>query len=381
MTSSSIEQHIDPSTTPKDLHVKIGKNKQNAAKAKKLKKIQTQHRHNVKTVDKVSPTKSGASTSVYQERNTGSVVITIRLLKMESARSFEDAANIEGDLHSKFNRSTVDKTQMKCETDNSVASDVLHKNTRNAHENSIQNQNNSYKMDNNNSCVNLNNQRDLSEDHRLKLKYLNTVLTSNSVNYDNGNNDKHGFNERHSIKNEPTLRSEVSICDKVQTNCTSQSEQPASNGMINSLSQALNTFNMTDKLQSGELSSSHNAELAKITKLRTLPDSPSAVISSNLISSVSPYPHHFPIANIIRSDCLKAMVDERKYFFTLLHFIIYSVLFSCCADRKLIQFWLIDHNPDVYSTQFLESFIVCLNKPKFQLIKFDSLPFQPTNKQ
>lgn len=327
MTSSSIEQHIDPSTTPKDLHVKIGKNKQNAAKVKKLKKTQTQHRHNVKTVDKVAPTKSGASTSVYQERSTGSVVITIRLLKMESARSFEDA-NIEGDLHSKFNRSTVDKTQLKCETNNLLASDVLHKNTRNAHENSIQNQNNSYKMDNNNSCVHLNNQSELN----LK-KYLNTVFTSNLVNCDNGNNDKHGFNERHSIKNEPTLRSEVSICDKVQTNCTSQSEQPASNGMVNSLSQALNTFNMTDKQQSGDMSSSHNAELAKITKLRTLPDSPSAVISSNLISSVSPYPHHFPIANIIRSDCLKAMVNERKCFSTLFHFIIYSVLFSYCTAR------------------------------------------------
>lgn len=343
MMSSSIEQHIDPSTTAKDLQVKIGKNKQIASKAKKLKKEQTQNRRNGKLVETIntSAKKSGASTSAAttnQERNTGAVVITIRLLKMESARSFEDANHAGNDNnHSKLNGPPMDKTQIKCEN-KSATDDVAlqQQNNRHIHENSNkQNQNNNFNVDNNNVSLN---QSDAN--YRLR-EYFSTVLTNNLVNCDNGNNDDSGLNEQqqqqrrrqHSIKNEHVnhaLRSEVSICDKVQLNCTSQLEQPTSNGMmVNSLTQAINTINLTDKLS--------NDVSASKTKLRSHPDCKNAVISSNLISKVSPYPHHFPIANIIRSDCLNAIVGERKSIFLFSYiylstYCMYDVRSSCVCS-------------------------------------------------
>lgn len=328
MMSSSIEQHIDSSTTAKDLQVKIGKNKRIASKTNKLKKRNIKCLETTTTTTAIVPTKTkliatsksdAINLLANQDRSTGTVVITIRLLKMESVRSFDAAASISGDLTQNNNCSkldclpTVDKPKLK-------PSEVSHKNNRNQYENSSkqkrkqQHKNHNLKSDNNNVSSN---QIDNLVPANCQLKeHLGTVIKNNRVNVGADNeNDGHG-NKRHSITTKhlnPALHSEVPICDKVQINCTSQMNELPSNKMVNCLTQTINTINLTDsKLSTDANQLPLGTDAITQIKTRSLPDSENSTISSNLISSVSPYPHHFPIANIIRSDCLNAIVGERK---------------------------------------------------------------------
>lgn len=379
---SSIEQHSKRSTTAEDLQVKSRKNRQAAAiNVKKLKKEQNQrcdvnnsnirrsssnnnssnsNSHHIKAI---AQTKSVASTStVNQDRSAGSVVITIRLLKMESARSF-DGANVVGHdeaqndnySNNQHNNNNINYSSsarpaaavQHSERNNTAAAaatarDYTHTYV-NLQENSNQNQMNSFSVDNNNVVLN-----------RSEFGATSTTANVNCIGGGNGgvsgsvsggrvkensvsttiNNlmiyESSGQNERNSIKNQNVncaLRSEASICDKNQANCTSQSEQPSLNA-VNCLAHPLNTITLTDATRSSSFSSPLSLSFSSAAKLsssetnqsllshdtqpKRVQDSSSAFIPSSFIGTVSPYPHHIPIANLIRPDYLNAVADERK---------------------------------------------------------------------
>lgn len=233
--TSSVEHRPKSSTTAKSLQVKNSKN----WPVKKSKKHQ---QSDVKTLE---PNKSLANSST--ERSAGSVVITIRLLKMESAKEFETVASVTGD-------------------DTKIAAN----NTLQMSSNLPQN----HHLDNNSSELNANNW--IKGNGGIQI---NSFINNNS--------------ERNSINRLATttaaLHSEASICDKNQKNCAANDAT-----MVNGLTHPLDAIKLTDiKTDSND---------PKTMK----PDDTSAFISTNLTTTVSPYPHHIPIANFIRTDCLNA---------------------------------------------------------------------------
>lgn len=336
---SSIEQHSKRSTTAQDLQVKSRKNRQIATNAKKLKKEQTQRcdvsnsnsNGNSKGIIKATAqTKSAVASesAANQERSAGSVVITIRLLKMESSRNFGDANVVSNDgiqndnysnKHNNNNgfssngRQAQHEYNSKTSMTNNLSS---HTYVNLQQENSNHNQNHSFSVDNNNLILNQ------CEFGASTMRQSHCVVGGNDdginslMMHESGGNKSNNSgqnNERNSIKNQNVncaLRSEASICDKNQAICTSQSEQPSSNAVNCHLVHPLNTITLTDRTTaSSSLSSSPDTG---VMKPKPIQDSSSAFIPSNFIGSVSPYPHHIPIANLIRPDYLNAVADERK---------------------------------------------------------------------
>ncbi|XP_031630573.1 uncharacterized protein LOC116345400 [Contarinia nasturtii] len=299
--TNKIEEHGRSSSTARDLQAKIGKNRQKPASAssnaKKLKKEQ----HQPSTKSSITNTSSG-----NKERNAGSVVITIRLLKMESAKNVEtitidDDDEFQTDTFSNKNYSS-DVTHTQCESD-------FPRHYVNVQDvNRTQNQNASYKLDNNNGVLNksdiyapmcTNNIREIDDG----------ITVNNFMICDIGNSGEMEQNIC-STKNQHVncaLRSEAKICDKNLANYTSQSKQPSN--MVNPLTQTFNKITLTDATQSEQhLPQTNNAN------------------TMNLINTVSPYPHHIPIANI-RSDCLNTAIDE--------HFQQAKNGESCCEKHNL----------------------------------------------
>lgn len=346
---SSIEQHSKRSTTADDLQVKSRKNRQTTTNTKKLKKEQNQRNQqrcdvnnrdssiikaNASTKSVASPLSNISTLASNQDRSAGSVVITIRLLKMESSRNFNGASIVNNDENQHDNYSNNNnypsstRSVAQCEGDNGITSTIgdLSHTYVNLQENCNQNQNNSFSVDNNNVVLNQSEIGALSSTQtncgRVKENCVGGTAAAATINnlmiYENsGNKNNSGQNERNSIKNQNVncaLRSEASICDKNQANCTSQSEQPSSN-TVNCLAHHLNTITLTDATRSSsssfttsDASQSHTIDM----KPKSLQDNSSAFIPSNFIGSVSPYPHHIPIANLIRPDYLNAVTDERK---------------------------------------------------------------------
>lgn len=348
--TNSIEAHTVPSTSAKDLQVKIGKNRRAASTAKKLKK-QSIQRRDVNRIEAIGPTKSVADTTPSnqsnQERSAGSVVITIRLLKMESTRSF-DVNSVGGtddshtDIYSNNNIPMGRSHQPPPVYNSEIKTIDASQNIVNAHENSKQNQNNSCKVDNNNVSLN---QSETIPATNIWMTENNGTIVNNFWNCDNGNNSNTELNERNSIKKQHVnraLRSEASICDKVQQqNCTSQPEQ-LTNATMNCLAHTINTINLTDT--SATVFGPSPSQISDNNKIKCVQDNANAFISSNLIGSVSPYPHHIPIANIIRSDCLSGVVDERKftvyikYYYAKNRFVYYLTSLSnhnCCQHISI----------------------------------------------
>lgn len=221
------------STKAKSLDGKSIKNRLVAVK--KSKKQQQQQPHN--SYSEIQSTEPSKST----ERNTGSVVITIRLLKMESSKCIDAASNV------------VDETQNKTISGNLPEN---HNHLDNNHLNGSEfGANNWFKG---NSGIKIN-------------SFIN-----------NGGERCNSINQ---LTN-GALHSEAKICDKNQINCES-------NGMINGLTQPLNAMKLTD------ITMTTGSNDQKFIKSDT-----SAFIPMDLITPVSPYPHHIPIA--IRTDCLNA---------------------------------------------------------------------------
>lgn len=286
---SSIEQHAEPSTTAKGLN--SCKNRQHASNAKKSKKLKAAARD---VSQALAPAKAAC-----QERN-GSVVITIRLLKMESAGSFDTDAAETRSRHASYlnNNSAMLGPQHECES--ALSTSEMSKNTKNLHANSgNHNQNNSFSVENNNVHLN-----EIEASTAATSWITDSIANTTKQNCDNSRNgqlnefqtcDKHSIKMQH---NRASL-SEASICDNNQTYSTSQSEKPSSTA--DCLQHALKAINFADVP----------------TEIKIKPDDASPFIPPTLIGSVSPYPHHIPIA--IRSDCLNSVADERKLFPIILH--------------------------------------------------------------
>lgn len=345
--TNSIEAHTVPSTSAKDLQVKIGKNRRATANANKKLKKQSIQRRDVNSIEAIGPTKSVADTTSNQsnqsnqERSAGSVVITIRLLKMESTRSFDVSSvggndDIQTDIYSNNNIPMGGRSQQTPFSSELKTIEASQNNVNGHEKNSKQNQNNSCKVDNNN--VSLNQSETIPATNIWMTENKGTTTVNNFLNCDNGNNSNSELNERNSIKKQHVnraLRSEASICDKVQQNCTSQPEQLSNAG--NCLAHTLNTINLTDT--SASVFSPSQTTTTDNNKMKSVQDNANAFISSNLIGSVSPYPHHIPIANIIRSDCLSGVVgDDRKFYpftvYPLDHYYYYvENRFVCCVHH------------------------------------------------
>lgn len=315
--TNKIAEHGRSSTTPKVSQAKIGKNREKNATASTAtgKKLKNQ-RCKVNGVNEIPSTKSSITntSSSNKERNAGSVVITIRLLKMESAKNVEsitisDGDEFQRDTYSNNNYSTQNVSQNQCENNQTSTSSEFPRHYVNVQDvNRNQNQNASYKLDNNNGALN---QCDIHVPTCSKnVRNIDGGITVNNFMIcDIGNNGEMEQNNT-STKINCTLHSEASICDKNLVNYTSQSKQQPTN-MVN----PFNKINSTDTTQTESNSmQSHNTNTTKTTL-----ENAQSFVSSNLINTVSPYPHHIPIANIIRSDCLNTVIDERKY-----------TIYTCC---------------------------------------------------
>lgn len=327
--TNSIETHSEPSTSANDLQVKISKNTRLfTSNAKKLKKHQPAIlRSDVNSKIKAK-SKSKASTSTEsvpantvgsatataataalatsnQERNAGSVVITIRLLKMESTRGFEvnsvgnELAQIDNYSNNNITNSNSsggsnknNNTNNNSKSNNNNNNQTTQAYSANTPENSAQRQNCNFNMD----------------DHSSSVKQIEAgALTANGI-CDNGNREQSSVKQSH-----------VNVCDNVPFNCTSQMEQQ-STVLKNCLAQTFNEIRLSEPItvrSSAPASPTMEATAtaaAPITDPKSTKSVKHAFIPSNLIGTVSPYPHHIPIANIIRSDCFNGIVDERKCF-------------------------------------------------------------------
>lgn len=325
--TNSIDARTESSTSAKDLHVKIGKNRRIASNTKKLKKQSSIQRRDVNSIEANNLAKTAANTTptpptpppptiaqTNQERNAGSVVITIRLLKMESARSFDvNSIGGGGDEIQCGNYSNNNCPPNRSQPPNrsageSKTNDAPRNYVNVSAENSAQNQNHSFNMDNNNMSVKQ------SETAATAATIKNCrvidhrgIMNSNYLPMcENGNSGQNSFKKPHVNR---ALRSEATICDNVQINCTSQQNDDPSIA-VNRLTHPLATISLTDPTTVLTMNSRPATDSATITA--TIKNNAGAFIPTNLIGSVSPYPHHIPIANIIRSDCLNAVVDERK---------------------------------------------------------------------
>lgn len=385
--TSSIETHIDPSTSATtDLQVKISKNTRLfTSNAKKWKKQQQQQQPNqrsdvnsskIKTKAKAkakakatatakTTTHTGSATNntvvseavtatataitSNQERNTGSVVITIRLLKMETTRGFEvnsvgneltqidnysnnnnnsssnSSSNNSNDRKNNNNNTNDDRNRLTNQFQAEDGANVAHSLHCNVYmpENSAPNQKNSFKMDNNNVNV-----------RRIETDVL-TVSNGGRMAHNNANNGQNSVKKSSHVNR--ALRSEAIICDNVPRNCTSQAEQPHHQQQMqqsvtvaatvpmprNCLTHSFNEMRLAESMAvtpsqpptAVAATASATTAATKSIQSTTTTKTTSAFIPSSLIGTVSPYPHHIPIANIIRSDCFNGLVDtERKHF-------------------------------------------------------------------
>lgn len=208
---------------------------------KKSKKIL----NNGDTSTPIQPIKLQPSDTVSnQERSAGSVIITIRLLKMESAKSID--ANGNDNL-----------MVQQCDSEIGSENSNLNGSTMNGWNRTICGSN----------CT--------SNGGIMINSFLN-----------NGQNSINDVNA--------ALLSETIICDKKHLNCTSQTGTLTA---MNCTTHPLHTIKLTE---------SSNANDAKAKHIRD------TFIPTNLTGPISPYPHHIPIANIIRTDRLNTANDERK---------------------------------------------------------------------
>lgn len=241
--TNSVERNTKASSTVKCLQVKNRKIR--PIVSKKSKKVQNCS-SDVSTA--TEPTKSQLDTVTNQERSAGSVVITIRLLKMESAKSFDANGN---------DNSTVQQCDSEIGTDNSNS---------------------------NGSAINCWNRTNCGSNCGLNCPSSGGIMINSFLN--NGQNSINDVNA--------ALLSEALICDKKHLNCTSQTGTLTA---MNCPTHPLHTIKLTEPTNANDAKAKHIHD---------------TFIPANLTGPISPYPHHIPIANIIRTDRMNTANDERK---------------------------------------------------------------------
>lgn len=121
---------------------------------------------------------------------------------------------------------------------------------------------------------------------------------------DNDNGGKTDLSNIKYKKNVCVSPSETLICDKVKTMHTSQSNDTV----------LILPSNSDCKIPANDLCEANTSPKSVDIFNKSITDTASGFIPKNLINSVSPYPHHIPIANIMRSDCVAAMNAEESMY-------------------------------------------------------------------
>lgn len=217
-------------------------------------------------------------------------------MKMESAESFEVATTGSEEVaNSSYscNNYSSGAPQNKCEsiknTNYVPQCDVSWQD-----KNSNQNQN-SIKVDNNNMVLH-------QSEVDVPIGGINGARENEAIHMNSFiSNNGESKQCKKNMHVDCGLRSEVTICDKNSTNYSSQLEQsskiPNIPNIENCMMQTFSTVAVSDATYP-------DVSLSQTINLKAK--------ASNLIS---PYPHHIPIANITRSDCLNVDIERRKFFY------------------------------------------------------------------
>lgn len=246
---------------------------------------------------------SSTQSSNSKDHSSGSVVITIRLLKMEAAKN----ASTNQHSNEQIGNCSLINKQNECSTSNMIGADqhneyIINSNVTNPL-NSIENM---HEQDNNtnssiryNSDNNINDAKSYSDDDANALTYYGNELIC-----DNDNGGKTDLSNIKYKKNVCVSPSETLICDKVKTMHTSQSNDTV----------LILPSNSDCKIPANDLCEANTSPKSVDIFNKSITDTASGFIPKNLINSVSPYPHHIPIANIMRSDCVAAMNAEESMY-------------------------------------------------------------------
>lgn len=285
---------------------------------------------------------SKALRRAHKNNKTGSVVITIRLLKMETSKNAEnvekptDELNITASIDFSNNNCSVAQPLANQLTNDSKASTSIDTsktaiNGVNSNEsNKVLSETDKFLMNNqigvgskNNKSMNNNAMAESGEGSYSE----NNNSEQNQMNIDLNNiNNNYGVDEDRSNSNNSLKQSnsaspnEAQICDKKQNNTSaSQSETIAP---IKMLTKAMESSSISP-VKALTLSTNHanKVQAVKLSDKQTL-EAAHNFISSNIIKNVSPYPHHIPIANLMHPDSVSntATADECKsndYFLSL----------------------------------------------------------------
>lgn len=264
--------HLEPTTSANQV-------KSNCLTQKLKTKKHSQHPNDAKigigNNDK-TPKRSANNLTKSQECSAGSVVITIRLLKMESNTK---------DMNALQSGSAVNLPTNKCETINNNEGDMnstVVLNTLNISNDNEKHLNNN----NNNLCENVDKK----------------TIQSTTIDSLNENSDFLSKNSLSSVQcNRINSLSENVNCDTQSANVSSLFGRPellmpsdSELGLdIESTSTSIPTPILTSTSQQTDI-----LEMPTISQ-KILRD----FFPSGLVSTVSPYPHHIPIANIVKSEC------------------------------------------------------------------------------
>lgn len=397
---NSTKTNVEPSTSASALSTK--QTKRNSSKtARKLKTAKKHSQHSDVKIGFLSKTSSknsqqktnnankicGSSNNISnlrktQECSAGSVVITIRLLKMESTKDFETismnalqstsltntdvgntqavttAANVPTPITSINQIETIEITenqkQKQNDNDKHLNNNSAKNTDRNASVSSSSNPNPNPNSINNNLNNNRNNlisesmhRNDNSDRVPVSMSVSVPVALPLPLPVSVINMDHNELNNLNSVKHMKSLSDSISICDKIQASSINRDTAADQLELLRALPSSssdheFNSFismiqnNVTDKLcdriaTATSTSSQRLATAATSTPIPALTTTTSHktardFIPTNLISTVSPYPHHIPIANILKSEPTQADNNERTFLF--LFFIFRIFLFS-----------------------------------------------------
>lgn len=258
-----------------------------------------------------TPTQLANNLTEGPECSTGSVVITIRLLKMESnTKDIEMITNMNAIKNgSSVHYLATDKSETINNNEKDINSTVVLSTSN------ISNDGDKHLNDNNNLCENVNQKTIQSTTFDLLNENSDFPLMFNQTNEINNKNSLSSVQ-----CNRINSLSENLNCDTISANDSSllnRSEllMPSDSELgLDIVTERIFNIESTTAQKQTPLSTStsttqQTAILAEPTISRTILRD---FFPSGLITTVSPYPHHIPIANIVKSECNNSDNNQRK---------------------------------------------------------------------
>lgn len=331
---SSRKTHIEPSTSVTYKQSKLNNTTATASqKAKKSKKNSRNQNKNGKLLKK-----SIDSLAKKPECSAGSVVITIRLLKMDSTKDFETI-----NMNALQSNSLIDADTKIGVCTNEIESVQLCDNTKQIQINEVSSMMTLPTITATTMTAPINDMQKNDNDKHLNNNCAKIIESSaNDSNNDivNENNsdymsmfksdkEMNNCNSMPSVNKQNKSLSEISICDKIQANMSTTPESSSLPFHLENVSNSISIQNVVNDQVSDITSMATTTASTSTTSLLSSTSSLHPVmtikstsqkiardfIPSSLISTVSPYPHHIPIANILKSECNNGDSNERKFLY------------------------------------------------------------------